>query len=86
MKRTTIRLAPLDAGLVLRGDGTFEVWLPHIHENPPRNALAMSALMFAYHDRRLMRLIRKAMKAAGFEYLDPPPEITLPAGERPDLQ
>jgi hypothetical protein len=63
----------------LRGE-----WLPHVHEKPPRNALAMSALMFAYHQPRLMRLIEDAMEAAGFEYLDPPPPPSA-TGERSDL-
>jgi hypothetical protein len=80
--KNTIKIAPLDAALVLRGDGTFEVWLPHIHEDPPPNATAMSALMCAYHDKRIMALIREAMDAAGYEYLDPPQSLT-PAGERP---
>ena len=38
--KTTIRIAPLDAALVLRGNGTFEVWLPHVHTDPPPNAVA----------------------------------------------
>jgi hypothetical protein len=83
--KTTIRIAPLDAALVLRGDGTFEVWLPHIHSDPPPNAIAMSALAFAYHDKRIMAIVKDAMDAAGYEYLDPPPSLT-PAGERSDLQ
>jgi hypothetical protein len=82
--KTTIRIAPLDAALVLRGDGTFEVWLPHIHSDPPPNAIAMSALMCAYHDKQIMAMIKDAMAAAGYEYLDPPPSSLTPAGERPD--
>ena len=84
--KTTIRIAPLDAALVLRGDGKFEVWLPHIHEDPPPNALAMSALMCAYHDERIMALIKDAMNAAGYEYPGPPPDRLTPARERPDVQ
>jgi hypothetical protein len=84
--KTKILIAPLDAALVLRGDGTFEVWLPHIHSEPPPNARAMSALMFAYHDKKIMRMIEDAMEAAGFEYLDPPPSSCTPAGQRSDLQ
>jgi hypothetical protein len=75
----TIKIAPLDAALVLRGDGTFEVWLPHIHKDPPPNATAMCA----YHDKRIMALIKDGMDAAGHEYLDPPQSLT-PAGEHPD--
>ncbi len=82
--KTTIRIAPLDAALVLRGDGTFEVWLPHIHTDPPPNAIAMSALMCAYHDKRIMAMIKDAMDAAGYEYLDPPPSSLTPAAERTD--
>ena len=76
--KTTIRIAPRDAALVLRGDGTFEVWLPHIHEDPPPNAIAMSALMCAYHDERIMAMIKEAMDAAGHQYLDPPPSTLTP--------
>jgi hypothetical protein len=43
----------------------------------------MSALMCAYHDKRIMALIKDAMDAAGYEYLDPRQSLT-PAGERPD--
>jgi len=70
--------------LVLRGNGTFEVWLPHVHTDPPPNAVAMAALMCAYHDKRIMEVIKEAMDAAGYEYLDPPPSSLTPAGERPD--
>ena len=84
--RTTIRIAPRDAALVLRGDGTMEVWLPHIHEDPPPNAVAMSALMCAYQDERLMKMIAEAMSNAGYEYPGPPPGPLTPAGKRPDVQ
>ncbi|HYR50291.1 MAG TPA: hypothetical protein VES90_08915 [Candidatus Eisenbacteria bacterium] len=84
--KTTIRIAPLDAALVLRRDGTMEVWLPHVHENPPDNAVAMSALMCAYQDDRMMRTILDAMKSAGYEFPGPPPEGLTPAGKRPDVQ
>jgi hypothetical protein len=84
--KTTIRIAPLDAALVLRQDGTMEVWLPHVHENPPPNGVAMSALMCAYKDERLMMLMMKAMRTAGYEYPGPAPECLAPAGRRPDVQ
>jgi hypothetical protein len=41
--------------------------------------------VFAYHDKRIMAIVKDAMDAAGYEYLDPPPSLT-PAGERSDLQ
>ena len=70
--KTTIRIAPFDAALVLRADGRLESWLPHIHGDPPPNALAASALMCAYFDKRIMAYITDAMSAAGYEYPDPP--------------
>ena len=63
----------------------FEVWLPHIHSDPPPKASAMSALVFADHDKRIMTIVKDAMHAAGYEYLDPPPSLT-PAGGRSDLR
>ena len=82
--KTTIRIAPLDAALVLRGDGNFEVWLPHIHRDPPPNAVAMSALMCAFHDERIMAMIKDAMDAAGYQYPDPPPRSLTRAVDRAD--
>ena len=84
--KTTIRIAPLDAALVLRANGTLETWLPHIHEDPPPNALAMSALMCAYRDPQMMKLILEAMDNAGYEYPGPPPDSLAPAGTRRDVQ
>jgi len=78
--KTTIRIAPFDAALVLRADGRLESWLPHIHGDPPPNALAASALMCAYFDKRIMAYITDAMSAAGYEYSDPPPRS--PGGPR----
>ena len=71
--KTTIRIAPLDAALVIRANGTLETWMPHIHDDPPPNALAASALMCAYCDERILSMITQAMDAAGYEYPDPPP-------------
>ena len=71
--KTTIRIAPFDAALVLRADGRLESWLPHIHGDPPPNALAASALTCAYFDKRIMAYITEAMSAARYEYSDPPP-------------
>jgi hypothetical protein len=77
--KTTIRIAPFDAALVLRADGKLESWLPHIHGDPPPNALAASALMCAYFDKRIMSIITDAMKATGYDYPDPPPpSLTVP--------
>jgi hypothetical protein len=63
--KTTIRIAPSDAALVLRADGTLESWLPHMHGDPPPNAVAASALMCAYLDESIMSMITNAMSAAG---------------------
>ena len=71
--KTTIRIAPRDAALVIRANGTLETWMPHIHDDPPPNALAASALMCAFCDERIMSMITDAMEAAGYEYPDPPP-------------
>jgi hypothetical protein len=76
--KTTIRISPLDAALVLRANGTLETWLPHIHEDPPPNALAASALMCAYSDDRIFSMITEAMAKAGYEYPDPPPKEPAP--------
>jgi hypothetical protein len=78
--KTTIRISPLDAALVLRADGTLETWLPHIHEDPPPNAVAASALMCAYSDDRIFSMITEAMRKAGQESLDPPREERGPPG------
>ena len=71
--KTTIRIAPLDAALVIRANGTLETWMPHIHGDPPPNALAASALMCAFCDERIMSMTTQAMDASGYEYPDPPP-------------
>jgi hypothetical protein len=77
--KTTIRIAPHDAALVIRANGTLESWLPHIHGDPPPNALAASALMCAYLDESIMSTITDAMSAAGYEYPDPPLDsLTVP--------
>ena len=62
--KTTIRISPLDAALVLRADGTLETWLPHIHGDPPPNALAASALTCAYSDERIFSMIAEEMRKA----------------------
>ena len=65
--KTTIRIAPHDAALVIRSNGTLESWLPHIHVDPPSNAVAASALMCAYFDERIMSMITEAMASAGYD-------------------
>lgn len=69
--KTTIRISPLDAALVLRADGTLETWLPHIHDDPPPNALAASALMCAYSDDRIFSMITAAMREGGLQSIRP---------------
>ncbi|HZR09517.1 MAG TPA: hypothetical protein VFA79_13120 [Myxococcales bacterium] len=70
--KTTIRISALDAALVLRADGTLESWLPHIHGDPPANALAASALMCAWSDHRIFSMITAAMREAGQDSAHPP--------------
>jgi hypothetical protein len=84
--KTTIRIAPFDAALVLRADGKLESWLPHIHGDPPPNALAASALMCAYFDKRIMSFITDAMSGAGYEYPDPPLESLTAPGDPSGVQ
>ena len=40
--------------------------------------------MTTSHDERIMAMIKDAMDAAGYEYLDPPPSLSTPAGQRTD--
>ena len=70
--KTTIRIAPLDAALVIRADGSLESWLPHLHENVPDSAMAASALMCAYFDGEIREMLLEALRARGFEYPGPP--------------
>lgn len=71
--KTTIRIAPLDAALVFRGDGKLEAFLPHARGKPRPNAVSMSVLMCAHADEKMMKLIQEAMDSAGYEYPGPPP-------------
>jgi|GraSoi2013_100cm_1033763.scaffolds.fasta_scaffold195397_2 hypothetical protein len=62
---TKIRLGFADAALVFRSDGTLEALLPLTaqgHE-PPQNALAANALLWAYGDERMMAAIVAAIEA-----------------------
>lgn len=76
--KTTIKISPLDAALVLRADGTLETWLPHIQEDPPPNALAASALVCAWSDDRIFSMITHAMSKSGDESPEPPPAEPAP--------
>ena len=84
--KTTIRIAPHDAALVIRANGTLESWLPHIHVDPPANAVAASALMCAYFDDRIMSMITEAMASAGYEYPGPPIETISKPREPSEVQ
>ena len=70
--KTKIRLGAHDAALVIRANGTLESWLPHVHGDPPDNAVAASMLMCAYFDERIMTMVAEAMANAGYEYPSPP--------------
>jgi hypothetical protein len=84
--KTTIRIAPHDAALVIRANGTLESWLPHVHVDPPDNALAASALMCAYFDDRIMEMITNAMTSAGYQYPGPPIESVTEPRDRSQTQ
>jgi hypothetical protein len=62
---TKIRLGSADAALVFRGDGTLEALLPLTAQGrePPQNALAANALLWAYGDERMMAAIAAAIEA-----------------------
>lgn len=82
--KTTIRIAPADAALVIRGNGTIETWLPHSHGDPAPNARAVSALTCAYCDERLMAMILEAMAEGGGDQPGPLPGP--PARQRSQMQ
>jgi len=84
--KTTIRIAPHDAALVIRANGTLESWLPHVHVDPPDNAVAASVLMCAYFDERIMKMIMSAMASAGYEYPGPPIESVSEPRDRSGVQ
>ena len=62
---TKIRLGSADAALVFRSDGTLEALLPLAAQGrePPQNALAANALLWAYGDERMMAAIAAAIEA-----------------------
>lgn len=60
MPPTTLTLAPWDAAIVLKQDGTFEASLPHIQgEYIPDNVILGAALAYALRNDDLCTLIRE---------------------------
>ena len=60
MTSTTLILAPQDAAIVLKQDGSFEASLPQIHgEHIPDNIMLGAALAFALQNENLCALIRE---------------------------
>lgn len=57
---TTVTLAPWDAAIILRQDGTFETSLPHIQgEYIPENVMLGAALAYALRNNELCTLIQE---------------------------
>lgn len=68
MPSTTLNLAPLDAAIVLKQDGTFETSLPHIRgEYIPENVMLGAALAYALGNDALCTLIRDNFHQACLE-------------------
>jgi hypothetical protein len=62
---TTLTLAPWDAAIVLKEDGTFETSLPQIHgEYIPENVILGAALAYALRNENLCSLIRENFEQA----------------------
>jgi hypothetical protein len=60
MSPTTLTLAPWDAAIVLKQDGTFEASLPHIQgDYIPDNVMLGAALAYALSNDNLCTLIRE---------------------------
>lgn len=60
MNSTTLTLAPWDAAIVLKQDGSFEASLPQIHGDfIPENVLLGAALAYALRNEDLCLLIRE---------------------------
>ena len=60
MSPTTLTLAPWDAAIVLKQDGTFEASLPHIQgDYIPDNVMLGAALAYALRNDDLCTLIRE---------------------------
>jgi hypothetical protein len=59
MSSTTLTLAPWDAAIVLKQDGSFETSLPQIQgDHIPENVILGAALAFALRNEDLCSLIR----------------------------
>lgn len=82
--KTMIRIAPADAALVIRANGTIETWLPHSRGDPAPNATAASALTCAYCDERIMTMILDALADGGDAQPGPAPGP--PPRERSQMQ
>lgn len=60
MTSTTLTLAPWDAAIVLKQDGSFETSLPQIHgDYIPENVILGAALAYALRNENLCTLIRE---------------------------
>lgn len=60
MPPTTFTLAPWDAAIILKQDGTFEASLPHIQgDYIPENVMLGAALAYALQNDTLCTLIRE---------------------------
>ena len=60
MPPTTVTLAPWDAAIILKQDGTFETSLPHIQgDYIPDNVVLGAALAYALQNDVLCTLIRE---------------------------
>lgn len=60
MTSTTLKLAPWDAAIVLKQDGSFETSLPQIHgDYIPENVILGAALAYALRNENLCTLIRE---------------------------
>lgn len=60
MMSTTLTLAPWDAAIVLKQDGTFETSLPQIRgDYIPDNVILGAALAYALSNENLCTLIRE---------------------------
>ncbi len=60
MSLTTLTLAPWDAAIILKQDGTFEASLPDIQgDSIPENVILGAALAYALQNDDLCALIRQ---------------------------
>lgn len=60
MLSTTLTLAPWDAAIVLKQDGSFETSLPQVHgDYIPENVMLGAALAYALRNEDLCTLIRE---------------------------